>query len=560
MIARSRREGVTVAEVGVDVPAADVDGAELAAIDRRWLRDKGWHVKELTLMIGERGGPHDQRRRLFVARADGRIVGYVSYSPVFGERSGWLYDLTRRLPDAPPGVVEHVFAEAAQRMAGEGADWLHLGFTPFVGLDDAFRIGTSHSRVLDGLIRRIGTDAPWLYPAAGQVAFKLKWAPHLVTPEYLAVPGRPRRPGRAVLRRRHERIVRPSMTPHFDLDTPPIWRWHLNPPSRPSHHGTVRADVLVVGGGLAGVAGAYHLAGLRPDLDIVLVDALQVGLGATGASTGIVGPGLSAPLPALRRRYGDALTRAAFASTRAGAAEVRRVIETERIDCDLRRERHVVGALTDGQLRRMHRHTAALAELGHPVQWWDATTTAQRLGGAYRAAFSYEDVLLVNPFQLVTGLAAAAERRGVRIFERTRVTGLDHRSDAVVATTAGGTIIAGQVLLAVDGYAGALNPHPAAVVPVRTHVVATAPLTDEQRAALGWDGVGGVIDQRNFFNYYRLGAGDRLIFGGGPAVHPTGDPQRDARASADVFSTLEKQLRRRFPALDACRCRPGGRA
>ena len=192
MIARSRREGVTVAEVGIDIPAADVDSAELAALDRKWLRDKGWHVRELALMVGERGGPYDERRRLFLALKHGRVVAYVSWSPVFGDRAGWLYDLTRRLPDAPPGVIEHVFVEAAQRMAAEGAGWLHLGFTPFVGLDDAARIGDAHSPALGALIGWIGRKAPWLYPAAGQVAFKLKWAPHLVTPEYLALPGRPR--------------------------------------------------------------------------------------------------------------------------------------------------------------------------------------------------------------------------------------------------------------------------------------------------------------------------------------------------------------------------------
>ncbi len=339
------------------------------------------------------------------------------------------------------------------------------------------------------------------------------------------------------------------MTPLFDLETPPVWRWDISPPSRDAHHGTTTADVLIVGGGLAGVATAHHLAELRPDLDIVLVEALQVGLGATGASTGIVGPGLSAPLPALRRHYGDATTRAAFASTLAGVAAVRRLIDAEGIDCDARTERHVIGALTDGQLRRMRRHTAALSELGHPVRWWDAATTARRLGGGYRAAFSYDNVLLLNPFRLVDGLAAAAERRGVRIFERSRVTGLEHRLGAVVATTAGGTIVADRVLLAVDGYGGALNPHPSAVVPVRTHVVATAPLSERQRAELTWDGVGGVIDQRNFFDYYRLGAGGRLIFGGGPALHPTGDPHRDARASVRVFDTLESRLRRRFPML-----------
>lgn len=340
------------------------------------------------------------------------------------------------------------------------------------------------------------------------------------------------------------------MSNSLDLETPPIWLWDRPIASiRAGLRGHIRADVLVVGAGMAGTAAAYYLTELRPDLVIVLVDALHVGSGATGHSTGIVGPGVSAPLRSLRRRYGDEATADAFDSTVEGAAEVRRLVAAEDIDCDARLEQHVIGALTEAQERRMHRHTADLAALGRPVGWWDDQTVARCLGVAYRSAFAYDDVLLVNPYLLVTGLAAVAELRGVRIFERTRVTSLDHRTDAVYAHTPGGIIAAGQVLLAVDGYAGALNPHPSSVVPVRTHVLATAPLTDRQRADLGWDGIGGVIDQRKFFDYYRLGAGDRLIFGGGPAVFPTGDPQRDSRSSAVAYRTVEARLRERFPSL-----------
>ncbi len=340
------------------------------------------------------------------------------------------------------------------------------------------------------------------------------------------------------------------MTDRLTWETSPIWLWDRgSAPIRDTQHGTDRVDVLVVGAGLAGTATAYYLAANRPDLQVMLVEASQVGLGATGRSTGIIGPGLSMPMRSLRRRYSDAVAAEAFASTLDGTAEIGRLISAESIDCDARLEHQVIGALTERQERRMQRHTFDLAELGFGVPWWDRSSLDGRLGGAYRAAFAYENVLLVDPYRLVTGLAAAAERRGVRIAERTRVTRLETRPDGVRAHTPGGTIDADRVLLAVDGYGEELNPHPSSVVPVRTHVVATAPLTPDQRAALGWDGVGGVIDQRNFFNYYRLGAGGRLVFGGGPARTPSGDPQRETRMSTAAFDRVVEELHRRFPAL-----------
>lgn len=192
MVSRSRREGVTVVEVGADLPSTPGLAAALDGIDRAWLREKGRHVRELQFLVGQRDGEHQSRRRLFVALLAGRPVAYVSYSPVYGSRPGWLYDLTRRRQDAPPGVIEHVFVEAGQRLAAEGATWMHLGLTPFVGLEDRHRIPGAHSAWLGAGVAWVGEHADWLYPAAGQVAFKLKWRPPVVTPEYVAVPGRPR--------------------------------------------------------------------------------------------------------------------------------------------------------------------------------------------------------------------------------------------------------------------------------------------------------------------------------------------------------------------------------
>ncbi|MEU9288118.1 DUF2156 domain-containing protein [Streptomyces sp. NPDC048275] len=185
MVNRARREGVTATEV----PAGEQDGAALDAVDGAWLRAKGRHVKELEFLIGERGGPGAPHRRLFIAVHEGQTVGYVSYSPVFGARAGWLYDLTRRLPDAPPGTVELMFATALRQFQDEGCGWLHLGFTPFVQLrPDAAAPGPT-SRLLHRCVELLAAKGRAIYPAAAQESFKLKWRPQLIEPEYLAFQG-----------------------------------------------------------------------------------------------------------------------------------------------------------------------------------------------------------------------------------------------------------------------------------------------------------------------------------------------------------------------------------
>ncbi|MGW0246342.1 phosphatidylglycerol lysyltransferase domain-containing protein [Nocardia goodfellowii] len=184
-VSRAAREGTTVHEL-----PPGLRGDELDAIDRQWLRAKGWHVKKLDFMVGQREGRGAGARRLFVAERAGRITGYVSYSPAYGSRPGWLYDLTRRTPEASVGTIELVNLTALQQFKAEGAGWLHLGLTPFAGIgpDDH----ASGSGLVRWMIRTLSERGAFVYPAASQQAFKRKWAPHVIEPEYLAFGGGPR--------------------------------------------------------------------------------------------------------------------------------------------------------------------------------------------------------------------------------------------------------------------------------------------------------------------------------------------------------------------------------
>jgi lysylphosphatidylglycerol synthetase-like protein (DUF2156 family) len=182
-ISRARRAGVTVVEVTGAMPEA------LDDIDRAWLRSKGRHVKELKLMVGERGGPVQAHRRLFVAADDsGTALAYVSFSPVYGARSGWLHDLSRRRPDAPPGVLELIVNTAVDAFRAEGAGNLHFGFTPFTNLSPDHEVPGA-SRVTARLLRFLAAHGSAIYPAADQLAYKEKWGLDIVEPEYLGFQG-----------------------------------------------------------------------------------------------------------------------------------------------------------------------------------------------------------------------------------------------------------------------------------------------------------------------------------------------------------------------------------
>ena len=189
-ISRARRAGLRVGEVRVDAASTAPLEDGLADIDARWLRAKGRHVKELAFLVGERGGPAAALRRVFVATGSaGEPVAYVSFSPAYGHCSGWLHDLSRRLPDAAPGALELIVVSAVERFRAEGAAYLHFGFTPFTSLT-AEHEQHGHSRAVARVMRLLASRGSAVYPAADQLAYKQKWGPDLVQPEYVAFEGR----------------------------------------------------------------------------------------------------------------------------------------------------------------------------------------------------------------------------------------------------------------------------------------------------------------------------------------------------------------------------------
>jgi lysylphosphatidylglycerol synthetase-like protein (DUF2156 family) len=181
-IKRARALGVRIVSIGHELPADQATFAELQRISDAWLRRK--RKKELDFMIGELGGPVDWSCRIFAALdATGAIVGFITYVPAWGKRPGWLHDLTRRLPSSPVGAMELCNATAIEQLVAERCEYLHFGFTPFLVSGQE---GPSASPVLSWVLRMLARYGSFIYPAVSQAEYKLKWAPDLVEPEFVA--------------------------------------------------------------------------------------------------------------------------------------------------------------------------------------------------------------------------------------------------------------------------------------------------------------------------------------------------------------------------------------
>jgi glycine/D-amino acid oxidase-like deaminating enzyme len=324
--------------------------------------------------------------------------------------------------------------------------------------------------------------------------------------------------------------------------------WHdLPAPVAPPLHGSVRADVAVIGGGLTGLSTAYHLAAARPGIEVVVLEAETFGAGASGRNTGMLGPGVGQSLAALVGRLGPRAAGALYRETLQAVSATRALVEREGIDCDLQMTGQLLRARSAGDRRRLARQAALMHSLELPVQVVSDEALPLRLpaargdAGDGPAALRLPVAGILHPGKLLAGLFDRASARGVRLYQRARVQEISG-GRPVRLTLADGQVTADHLVVATAGYSAALGLQRGRVLPVHLQALATEPLPPATLAALRWPGREGVVEARRLFNYFRLTADDRLVFGGGaPRYHWRG------RAPADDAPRALPLLRR---ALD----------
>lgn len=341
--------------------------------------------------------------------------------------------------------------------------------------------------------------------------------------------------------------------------------WHqtsgdLTP--RPALSGDLDVDVAIVGAGFTGLWTAHYLARADPTLRIAVLEAEVAGYGASGRNGGWCSALFPASLDSLaaiaRRRDpssdGRAAALAQHAAMRETVDEVVRACATEDIDADLAKGGTVVVARSRAQLLR------ARQEVEHARSWGRGEDDLRLLGADeardllaasdVRGATYTPDCAAVHPGRLVRGLASAVERRGVQIFERTRVRVISPGR----ADTAHGRVRADVVVRATEGYTPRLQGQRRAVAPVYSLVIATEPLAPEVWAEIGLARRETFSDHRHLIIYGQRTADDRLVFGGrgapyhfGSRIRPEYD--RDERVFARLYATLVEL----FPVLRGTR-------
>jgi glycine/D-amino acid oxidase-like deaminating enzyme len=220
---------------------------------------------------------------------------------------------------------------------------------------------------------------------------------------------------------------------------------HAFPPLRAS----TRCEVAVVGGGITGAVIADELA--SHGFEVAVLEERDVGWGSTAASTALLQYELDTHLTDLATRYGEAQAVQAYRACAEGiprlhalAASVRDVgFATQDSLYRASRARDVAGMRDECALRARH---------GFPVEWLDAGAVAERFGITAPGGILSRLGARLDPYRMTSRLLIRLERRGVRVFDRTRITTIEPTSRGVTLRTAEGLEVRCRHLVVAAGY------------------------------------------------------------------------------------------------------------
>jgi glycine/D-amino acid oxidase-like deaminating enzyme/nitrite reductase/ring-hydroxylating ferredoxin subunit len=322
-----------------------------------------------------------------------------------------------------------------------------------------------------------------------------------------------------------------------------LWTGPVDPAQYAPLDRDARADVCVIGAGIAGLTTAYLLA--REGRTVVLLDDGRPGCGQTGVTTAHLSYEIDDSYKEMLRLHGKEGARQAYHSHRAAIDRIEAIAQLEGIDCDFQRVSGYLFPAERHGAREIDEELEAAKAAGVAVQRLDAAPVKGFYSGA---CLHYPRQAQFHPLKYLNGLAVAFTRLGGRLHTGTRATAVTGGTPAVVETADGRKVTAGAAVIATNvPFNDRLVIH-TKQAPYHTYVIGARVPPGAITHALYWD----TDDPYHYVRLHRvtnaqLGGDnqeplDILIVGG--EDHKAGQ----AQDAGQRFEKLDAWMRQKFPA------------
>jgi glycine/D-amino acid oxidase-like deaminating enzyme/nitrite reductase/ring-hydroxylating ferredoxin subunit len=301
-------------------------------------------------------------------------------------------------------------------------------------------------------------------------------------------------------------------------------------PHYPRLVGTVKTDVVIVGGGITGVFAAHLLrkAGRR----VVVLEQAQIGAGETSKTTAHLTEALDTRYYRLIENFGLPAASAAAESTRSAIDMLQRTISDLDLSCDFERVSGFLYSEKKSGLDEIDREFEASRSIGIECD------RVSRLDLPYKTAggVQFRAQAQFDPHQFLFQLLEKTVDRDCKVFERSRVTHFKDGSPCEVLTEKG-RVVADQVIVATDSPVVNRFLILSKIAAYRTYALAfRSPENQSLPKALFWD----IETPYHYLRTQKIDGDDFIIVGG--EDHKVGVETETVKR----FRALEDYARDRF--------------
>lgn len=262
-------------------------------------------------------------------------------------------------------------------------------------------------------------------------------------------------------------------------------------------------DIAVVGGGLMGIATAYHLKSLGCDR-VVVLEKEYVGYGASGRNAGFLLSGMAEPYSRLAVGLGPEWAKALMRATLENHDLISEAVKREKINCDYRKAGSYHLAVSDVEMRELSESVELLHKDGFCGEIVDSKAISEKLGlGNYVGGYFCPEDGCLDPYAFVNGLA-----QGLDIIEGFEVKSIRKTASRIEVVGKERAIKAEMAVLAINAYSPVLDGFfKEMIFPVRGQMLAAGSRTGGK--------LGDATYYANFgYDYFRQSADDIFLMGG----------------------------------------------
>lgn len=304
---------------------------------------------------------------------------------------------------------------------------------------------------------------------------------------------------------------------------------------------TGKYDIIIVGSGYTGLTAGLRLA--KSGLSVLIIEAAELGHGASTRNGGMVSGTLKLTHKELCRAYGNKIANSLFQEAQDSVLFLESLIKENSIACDYQRMGMYFAAYAPKHFDTLKREADELEALGVETHIVDRQTQSSELvSDIYYGGRTTVMAGGLHPAKYHAGLVSACRTAGVGFRSSCRVTAISKQVSNYLVKTQRGNAYAERVIMATNAYTDENMPwFRERVIPIGSYIIATNKMDPDKLHALIPHKRMIQDTKRNLF-YYRLSPdGTRMIFGGRTSfrsISGTESAYRLHKAMSTVFPSL----------------------